>query len=228
MPQTFVACVQASDGIVVDVGANTGFYSILAALAKPSTRVVALEPYPPVLHELRRNLHLNGLGRRVKIVEKAIGAETGTALFVPTDEHGLVETSCTLSDTFKPRYSASLDVAVATLDDVCAERRVAVVKIDVESLEHAVLAGGVRTLRRWRPLTFVEVLPPGNLPELRRLYRELDYVDVQLHPTKAIVGRDVEFAPTAWNHLWVPRERLDVGRAIPRAARLPVESVSAE
>ncbi|NOT42678.1 MAG: FkbM family methyltransferase, partial [Alphaproteobacteria bacterium] len=62
----------------VDVGANVGLFSVLAArIVGPSGRVVAVEPAPAAANALRATVNANGLQAIVKVDERAAGAERG-------------------------------------------------------------------------------------------------------------------------------------------------------
>jgi FkbM family methyltransferase len=196
------------------VGANVGFYALTATAVDPDVDVHAFEPYPPVLELLRANLALNPRADRVQIFEQAIGSEPGHALLhIPRDPHGYVETSASLNPDFRlGGTEGALTVEVTTLDEHLAttahRRRVSVVKVDVESLEHEVLAGASKLLSGDRPSVFVEVLPVSAIDALEQVRAEGQFVDVRLRPTEAVVSAAVEYDEQAWNHLWVPAERL--------------------
>jgi amino acid adenylation domain-containing protein/non-ribosomal peptide synthase protein (TIGR01720 family)/FkbM family methyltransferase len=64
---------------VFDVGANIGFFSLLAARVAPDARVFAFEPMPPVSRVLRANLELHGVDARV--FECALSSGGGRASF---------------------------------------------------------------------------------------------------------------------------------------------------
>ena len=208
LPQVLAAIATEARGAVYDVGANTGFYALLARHVNRRVAVRAFEPYPPVLELLERNVVVNG--NNVDVVAAAVGREPGrAALYVPEQGHGLVETSASLDPAFKDgRHDGTVEVDVVTLDDVSAaygQEPVAFVKIDVEGMEHAVLDGAAGILRRDRPWLVVEVLPSGDIAALEAHRSELGYVDVQLHPGAAVATNEVSFAATSWNHLWVHR-----------------------
>jgi FkbM family methyltransferase len=212
LPRVLAAIAAEAQGAVYDVGANTGFYALLARHVNREVTVRAFEPYPPVLELLQRNIVMNG--STVDVVPAAVGAAAGRAtLWVPTQGHGLVETSASLDPSFTHAgHDGTVEVDVITLDEFNAtfgHERVALVKIDVEGMEHAVLAGATELIRRHHPWLFVEVLPKGDLAAMEEHRRRLDYVDVQLHPTGAYMADAVAFAEDAWNHLWVPRHEID-------------------
>ena len=133
-------------------------------------------------------------------------------LFIPSQEHGLVETSASLEAGFKAGHSAVEQVPVSTLDALVRRhprpRRVAVIKIDVEGHDAAVLSGASRTIRWHRPIIFIEVLPTSDLASMARLLKRHRYTDLGLRPDGIVdAGRDVRFDWAAWNHAFVPRER---------------------
>jgi hypothetical protein len=65
----------------VDVGANYGFYSLLAAQWNPALKVLAFEPVPEIYEALRNNLALNNLLQRVKAHQLALAGQSGNAVF---------------------------------------------------------------------------------------------------------------------------------------------------
>ena len=214
LPAIFLACVPAHAGLVVDVGANTGFYALLAVAAAGRTRVVAFEPDPAVLPLLRENVALNREERRIAVCAAGVSDRSGTArLYVPTQEHGLVESSSSLEQAFKETHSRVHEVRVTTLDAHLAGwrhrlSRVSIIKIDVEGHEAAVLRGSAATVRRWRPIIFVEVLDRGEMASLTRFVAEHGYVDIPLRPQGPLEpAGSVAFHAEAWNHAFVPLEQ---------------------
>jgi FkbM family methyltransferase len=214
LPDVFAGLVRARHELVLDVGANSGFYSLVAVSVDASVEVHAFEPYPPVLELLRANLAVNHVGARVRVFGEAVAREAGTAtLHVPDPSHGLIETSASLNPEFRvEEHRSAVTVSVTTLDDhvraVSPNRRVGVVKIDVESLEHDVLAGATEIIARDKPYIVVEVLPTSNIEALESIRASCGLVDVRLRPTAAIVSTAIAFDPHAWNHLFVREDQL--------------------
>lgn len=124
---------------VIDVGANIGLYSLLAASRIGDGRVIALEPDPLTAARLRENTELNRL-RNVEVRVEAAGAEHGHArLTTGLDaENYIVGEGST---------AATTTVLVSALDDlVDPGAQVALVKLDVEGFESEVLRGAGRLL----------------------------------------------------------------------------------
>lgn len=228
MPSVFAAYVGRFPGVVLDVGANTGFYSIVAAAADTRNRVIAFEPFPPVLALLRSTVRLNRCEHRVAIAPIAVSNEVGHAdLFVPLQDHGLVETSSTLNGEFKAEHSERVRVEMTTIDayvDRLTLTNVTMIKIDVESFEAQVLSGAQQLMNRDRPVIFCEVLPQGDAARIDEIRAQHDYVDVRLHNTEAVIARTVEFDAAGWNHLLVPREQIETIRTLLGGIGLRVNS----
>ena len=213
LPAMFHVTVARNPGVVIDVGANTGFYACLAFFASRQARVVAFEPYRAVFEVLGRNIAANRARGRIEPVPRALSSACGiAALYVPTQEHGLMETSASLEQAFKEAHSEAQSIETVTLDAFlathpCVNERVTLIKMDVEGHEAAVLAGARRTIARWRPLLFIEVLPPADTATLMRFLAEDNYVDMPLRPNAALrPEQELRFHPDAWNHALVPAE----------------------
>jgi FkbM family methyltransferase len=124
--------------LFVDCGANIGWYSM--AVAGLDVDVLAFEPEPRNLRLLRRNLEANGLAHRVDVRPCAAGAAPGVArLQRSSDNQGDHRMAADpVGDT--------LVVDVVRLDDVIGDRPVAVLKLDTQGSEVAILRGARRTL----------------------------------------------------------------------------------
>lgn len=208
LPMLMMATLVRSEGIFVDVGANTGVYTVMAGEIAANRSIVAFEPLGPVVEILKRNIEANGLGDRVRLIEVALSDTTGTAkLHLPDPGHGLVETSASLESDFQPAHSAC-EVPVKRLDDIGIADPVAVIKVDIEGHEHAFLRGARDTIMRDRPIIFAEVVGPARRGAIGAFLHSVDYMDFRLRPDMAIHDGEVMFDDAAWNHALVPRERL--------------------
>ena len=130
----------------VDVGANWGYFSLVAAgLVGAAGRVVALEPEPRLFERLSSNVAMNLL-RAVRPLQLAAGAGPGSLTFASFDAEG---DNWGTSHAVAPTVAADFHCATAALDDVLDTEGVdgvQLVKIDVEGGEVDVLAGMHRGL----------------------------------------------------------------------------------
>ena len=128
------------DDLVVDVGANFGFWALAAA--SRGCRVIAVEPVPETRARLAANAARNGLAERVEIVAAALSDADGPlSISVPGGESGQASAHPGGSGD-----SATFDVAATTLDGLLGDRPARFLKIDVEGHEPAVLRGAARVL----------------------------------------------------------------------------------
>jgi FkbM family methyltransferase len=152
------------DPLIVDCGANVGLFSVwlsrepLAASRRPT--ILAFEPNPPTHRALARNLqrHLppGSFEARRLALTSAAGRATmecyprapGNSTLRPKEKrahHGMARPEFFLGG------ATTVEVETTTLDDALApmgDRRVALLKIDVEGAELDVLKGGKRALQR--------------------------------------------------------------------------------
>ena len=215
LPMLTMAIAARTRGLFIDVGANNGLYSILAAVARPGLMGVAFEPYPPVLDILRTNIALNALNTQIRVVECALSDFQGeAALFLPDQAHGLLETSCSLEANFKPGSSEVLKVPIRRLDDVELEDKVALIKVDIEGHEAAFLRGAKMVIQRDRPFIFAEMLPNAadSFYEMTVMMREMDYLSFRLRPDAAILSNYIRYDPLAWNYALIPEDRMPLFR----------------
>ncbi len=127
----------------VDIGANAGYYSLLAAKAVgPKGRVIACEPDPTSLVLFEENVRLNGF-QNITIHQRAMGNRIGTNnLYLSADNAG----DHRLWQNGGERDSVS--VLEDRLDDLLGPiSDLHLIKIDVQGYEVDVLWGAERLLR---------------------------------------------------------------------------------
>jgi FkbM family methyltransferase len=150
---------------VVDIGANVGYFTILAArLAGPAGRVIAVEPDPHNFSLLTKSICTNAL-RNVIPLNVALGAAPGTARLFCSDanfgDHRLYPES---TGSGRP----AIEVPVDTLDNLLAAngvRRVEFAKMDVQGFEHTVLRGMTQTLASSPEFCLLTEFWPGGIEQ---------------------------------------------------------------
>ncbi len=137
--------------IVVDVGANIGYYTLLFEKAiGPGGRIVAFEPEPDNLIELRMNVERNGLSN-VSVQPYAVGSRAGMVSFAKGINGGV-------RGDIDSMTGDAIQVPMVTLDEALAGP-VDLIKVDVEGYEEEVLLGAKGIIQRFRPNLFVEIHP---------------------------------------------------------------------
>jgi FkbM family methyltransferase len=139
----------------VDVGANIGTYTLLAAaLVGPTGHVDAFEAAPHLARALRANVALNDLEPYVLVHEMAASDAEGTIAFRVD-----LDVSSRIAIESDPQ-GAVVIVSCGCLDERIPDGPLAMAKIDVEGAERAVLHGFAAHLRSMNPpVLMLEVLP---------------------------------------------------------------------
>lgn len=145
-----------TDGVFLDIGANTGIYTIKAAkhYSAGSGLVIAMEPFPDVLATLYRSIQANGF-HNVHLRNACAGASTGTASFWLN-----AGTPHTFSLLKRDNAASSLSSLVLSVDDLLrweGVERLDYMKIDVEGAEAVVLEGAKESIARFRPIIQAEI-----------------------------------------------------------------------
>jgi len=203
---------------IVDVGANVGVFSLLAARLQPEARILAFEPQPVVAMSLARNVALSGT-RKVEVLPTALGATTGyTSLFTTVSD---VLTSL---DGARVPDSVELTVPITTLDAVVRERGVVgidLVKIDVEGWELPVFQGAAATFARDRPIVIFEALADAPASAIDEFFAKLDYEIRVIEPgsLEKVTLASTAGAASERNFVAVPSERLQMLLDLPGGFR---------
>ena len=175
----FVGHALREGELFVDIGANIGSYSVLAA-AGPKARVIACEPVPATYRRLRRNMDANHFAHEVLIKQVAASDRIGEVRM--TDD--LDTMNRVTSD------GPGTVVEAAPLDAILANENPVVMKIDVEGYEPAVIAGAEAVLQNPSLLAVVmEVPAAGPLEELDAKFRSCGFTLHHYDPDARVLRR---------------------------------------
>jgi FkbM family methyltransferase len=147
----------------VDVGANAGYYSVVAAkIVGPRGSVLAVEPVPQTFELLRENLTLNGLVNVTAVRKACWNARASLTMTLPGEYYGLASLST-------PRPGARIPVETCPLDDLTADLpSIQVLKVDAERSELQVLEGAANTLARTKFVVLEATQDRARVEELLR------------------------------------------------------------
>lgn len=168
----------APGDVFVDVGANIGYYALLAARrVGAGGLVLAFEPSQREFARLLENIAVNSAVNVVPVSVALAGSPGILTLHIAPTHTGLNTLSISASAANALRDGAEQRVAVAVFDSVGAailgERRVKLLKIDVEGAEYEVLAGMEASLARGLFETIVVEITPEFLRTFGRTKEQL-------------------------------------------------------
>ena len=166
----------ARSKVILDIGANTGLYSIVSQKNNPKAQVYSFEPYIINARRLKENLAANNLNN-VNVVEKAVGNSTLELEFtIPENDQicDVLSADTQHTNKFYREWINYKNVKVeqTTIDTFCSEanlKALDLIKIDVENYETAVLEGASESLQKFDPVIFIEIFVN---PEKTRFYEE--------------------------------------------------------
>ncbi len=176
-PETLEWIDRLPEGSILwDVGANVGLYTIYAALRRKCS-LVAFEPSVFNLELLARNLYLNQLHNKVKLIPLALSDHMGDSLLrmTSTEWGGALSTfgkdvgwdGKSIQDVFAfPTYGLSMDQVVDILKLPAPDY----IKMDVDGIEHFLLQGGRKILKKIQ----------GVLVEINDGFREQAFLSKQI------------------------------------------------
>lgn len=140
--------------LMLDVGANVGMYSIIAAKNNPKIQCYAFEPVLENQELLKKNILHNGVSSQIKVVKHAASDKSGKAKIY-------------LAKKLSGTHSLSVDhgglsreVSTITIDEYCGRYNIKpdIIKIDVEGHEANVLRG-MKNCLKFHPTILMEYIP---------------------------------------------------------------------
>ena len=194
--QEILAKYLQPEDIFYDIGANVGFFTIVAAkLVGSSGKVYAFEPEPENVSTLQHNIQINKF-LHVTTIEKAVSCTTGQEKLLLSDYCG-GHTLATISSQANSRQAINIDVI--SIDDLVKLKEIeppTLVKIDVEGAEIDVLYGMSQTIKECKPIIIYEV--DDKKPE--NLHSKQKEIDTFLQKNDYEIKNLAESYPTiSWN-----------------------------
>lgn len=154
--------VRAEAGVVFDIGANVGYYSLLSSLAPAVTEIHAFEPDLAAVSQLRANTVMNDLSSRITVHESAVSDTTGLADFSVAGPMSGINSISGTTFHAADKYHQTRQVSICRLDDIIrlSDEKIAA-KIDVEGHEESAIRGAQQTFSNRPGILQVESYPAG-------------------------------------------------------------------
>lgn len=150
---TFTSQIHEGD-VVVDVGANIGYYSLVFSdIVGQNGSVIACEPFPRALDHLKKNFSYNPrLASRITLLEVACSDRKSTLR--------MEESEGNLGGSSVHEHGDGISVPGDTLDSLLKDApKVSLIKIDIEGREKEALQGAQGIIAKHRPRIIFEFSP---------------------------------------------------------------------
>lgn len=149
----------------LDIGANFGYFSLVAAKFNPSCKILAFEPANGAFHYLEKNIALNRLSQIIPI-KKAISKSTGNLIFnevtnkkYPWLKYNLNGSNSLDSNNIRHDFQ-SYEVEVTTIEKSIENYQLEnldLIKLDTECTENEIFKASISSFQKYRPIIISEI-----------------------------------------------------------------------
>lgn len=191
-----------TSNVIIDIGANTGIYSLSAKCCNPQSKVYAFEPVQRVYDKLIKNIRLNNYD--ITSIPKAVSNNDGVATIYDTlSEHIL---SVTVNKNLNSPDISVVPVEVptvklSTIIENYSILHIDLIKIDVETHEVEVLHGMGKYLNKMRPTFIIEVINDDVAMGVQNLLEDKNYLYFNIDENKGIRQTDKINKSDYYNYL---------------------------
>lgn len=205
--------------VVLDVGASSGLFSLIAAAVNKELTVHAFEPVPETYEFLLVNIAVNLLKNVIPVLA-CVTDYDGEISVYPNVSPALPFQSSTTRNYQGRTTLREISARAVTLDSYVAgheKRKIGLLKIDAESSDHLVLEGSTEILARDKPLIICEVLYTDTDHRLEGFFRDIGYRFFRIDQN-GLVPRDKVLGDADYvlrNFLFVHESKIDEVRSIP-------------
>jgi len=145
---------------ILDIGAQFGYYTLLAAkMTGSGGRVFAFEPVPSNFNVLKKNIEINNFVHIVQPIQKAVGNKREKIkifCYEHSDSHGMYPCPTGI-------IKESIEVECITIDEFLKGQSADVIKMDIEGNEPYALEGMRETISRSENLVLFTEFAPAFL-----------------------------------------------------------------
>lgn len=155
----FLKAITQDNGVILDIGANCGWYALALARHCPSARIHAFEPIPHTHEILERNIRHNGL-HNIEAHRLAFSDQEAILEFLYTPNCSGATSQALAGQPGSQENLQKVSCPATTLDRFCTQHELApqIIKCDVEGAELIVIRGAEAILAQHKPVILIELL----------------------------------------------------------------------
>ncbi len=187
---------------ILDLGANTGVFSLIAKAVNPASKVYAFEPVQRVFEKLKQNVSVNSYD--IVCVDKAVSNYNGKAVIYDTNTEHILSVTVNFNYLDPSVKVQEIEIETITLNTFVkgnAIPRVDLMKIDVETHEPEVLEGFSDYLNRFRPAILIEILNNEIGEKVEKLVSGMNYLYFNIDENKGVHQTEHIVKSDAFNYL---------------------------
>jgi len=142
----------SSNNVFVDIGANIGYYSLMAAQYDVD-KIYAFEPIKKNMNLLKNSIEQNNI-TNIEVIEKCVGSSDSNVYMIESRNLG----GCSVTDQVTDNYCECIQ-----FDNVSIDKEILICKIDVEGFEKNVIDGAINIIKNKQVKYFIIELTPRYL-----------------------------------------------------------------
>ncbi len=197
---------------IIDIGAHTGIYSIIAAKSNPQTTIYSFEPHPFNYQRFKSHIELNNL-TKVQAINKAVGDTVSAVEFNIPDDNRITDVASMDKSFSTTMYKGEFDWKVVkaeqiSIDIFCDQQKISkvdLIKLDVENYELPVFKGMQHTIKINRPYILCELFhTEEKLAFIDGILQSENYYVYDFTENGLMALSSIRSLPTGLNYLLSP------------------------
>lgn len=172
---------------ILDIGANTGLFTFIAASANKSSEIFCFEPVKRTCELLKINLELNK-SNNIHFYQKAVSNSTGSSIFYDVTTQSQYSSSLNKEMLEGISDIIEYEVDVIALDNLAElkNKKIDLIKLDVEMHEPEAIEGMQNLIKTNNPLILIEILNSDIGLRIEKLVENYNYEYFVIHENKGI------------------------------------------
>jgi len=140
---------------IIDIGANIGNHTLYWANEVHAKKIYSFEPVKKIFNILKKNIEINNLDKKVVLYNMAVSDENTKGAIESFDKQNMGGTRLKISDNKRKNT-----IPFVTLDSInFTDKKIDLIKIDVEGMDYLVLTGAIKTIQKYKPVILMESFP---------------------------------------------------------------------
>ena len=191
--------LSAIEGIVLDIGAHTGIYSLAANNSIKKGQILSFEPHFLNFARLNLNLRGNGFSTRTMFMN-TVGKQNQIQPFSVMNNIDYLTSGGKIGN-IKNQFTTQIQtIAIDSFLDKTARNNVKLIKIDVEGNEYQCLQGMIETIKSSKPIIFFECISEKNNLEIETVLKSHDYSFFIIDDTEGFLEKTENINPILDNN----------------------------
>lgn len=189
--------------VVIDIGANLGYFSKTFSRLSPNGKVICIEPLPQYYSILK---HFLSSKKNIEIHNVALGKDAGEVTMILPKSNGMIRTGLPyISKSDEKSEHPTQQVQIVNPNSLLKNlSKIDYIKCDIEGFEWIVFQELKEVLKQYQPIVQIEI-STENRREMIPFFTDLGYVQYGINDFKFVKEDGKQIEPG--DYLFVPKSR---------------------